>query len=355
MTEAIRKAFAIPDVFSPKNGGFGSIQSSAGNCSLLCAHVAKSKCLLRHKDDPKAKEKLVCYFSEVSHGHAVRASMMSGYAYYRESKAAWDESAQNFVFDLVTLKKTIEEDINNGLIPCFIISVVGSTATGGMDDIPALAELSKKHDISLFVDGAWGGNYTVHEDYRYFLKGVEEADFYQFNPSKLLGVGMNTSLVWMRSKEDAAQSFQVPNHDTTPTTSFKLGDTVKSSIIKMHLFLQTYGIDKLKQTVKVSVENAIFFEELIKTDDRFEIYPKTSLSLVKFRLKKDNENVSRQEHEALNKRLVERISEWDGILIGGGMAGGEYFLRLSIWAGCTKNNMIESFKKIVEAANHILA
>jgi len=37
------------------------------------------------------------------------------------------------------------------------------------------------------------------------------------------------------------------------------------------------------------------------------------------------------------------------------MAGGEYFLRLSIWAGCTKNNMIESFKKIVEAANHILA
>jgi len=45
--------------------------------------------------------------------------------------------------------------------------------------------------------------------------------------------------------------------------------------------------------VKVSVENAIFFEELIKTDDRFEIYPKTSLSLVKFRLKKDNENVSR--------------------------------------------------------------
>ena len=237
ITEAIRKAFSIPDTFSPKNGGFGSIQSSAGNCSNLCAHVAKSKSLLMHKEDPEAKNKLVCYFSEVSHGHAVRASMMNGYPYYRESKAVWDEESQNFVYDIATLKKTIEEDISKGLIPCFIIAVVGSTSCGGMDDIPALAKLAKKHNISLFVDGAWGGNFTVHEDYRYFLKGVEEADFYQFNPSKLLGVGMNTSLVWMNSRQDAANSFQVPDSEFTPITCFKLGDTVKSSILKFHIFL----------------------------------------------------------------------------------------------------------------------
>ena len=248
ITEAIRKAFAIPDVFSPAKGGFGSIQPSAGNCSMLCAHVAKSKSLYMHKDDPKAKDKLVCYFSEVSHGHAVRASIMNGYPYYRESKAAWDEKAQNFVYDIPTLTKSIEKDVSAGLIPCFIIAVVGSTSCGGMDDITTLAQIAKKHHISLFVDGAWGGNFTVHQDYRDFLKGVEEADFYQFNPSKLLGAGMNTSLVWMNNREDAARAFQVPNCDSTPITSFKLGDTVKSSILKFHVFLQTYGIDRLRKT-----------------------------------------------------------------------------------------------------------
>ena len=84
---------------------------------------------------------------------------------------------------------------------------------------------------------------------------------------------MNTSLVWMKSKEDAARAFLVPNDEMTPISSFKLGDTVKSSILKFHIFLQTYGIDGLKKNAQVSVENAVFFEDLLKTDERFELFP----------------------------------------------------------------------------------
>lgn len=46
-----------------------------------------------------------------------------------------------------TLEAAIEEDLSTGLIPSFVTATIGTTSTGTVDAVPALAAVCIKHGI----------------------------------------------------------------------------------------------------------------------------------------------------------------------------------------------------------------
>ena len=152
--------------------------------------------------------KLVAYYSSVSHGHIIKGVLMHGISHYREVKAVWDSKQENFHFDTEKLEEVVKSDIEQGLIPFFVMGVTGATASGGHDNLVELGRISQKYDLFSMIDAAWGGNFTHLETEKHIIDGCELADAYCFNPSKFIGTGMDSCLLYMKNKEDYFRAFK---------------------------------------------------------------------------------------------------------------------------------------------------
>lgn len=60
-----------------------------------------------------------------------------------------------------TLKKAIEEDLEKGLIPCYVIATLGTTGTCAFDNLDELGPICKKYNMWLHVDAAYAGRYDA--------------------------------------------------------------------------------------------------------------------------------------------------------------------------------------------------
>lgn len=56
-----------------------------------------------------------------------------------------------------TLLKSVEEDIEAGLIPCYVVATHGTTGTCAFDKLDELGPVCKKYDMWLHVDAAYAG------------------------------------------------------------------------------------------------------------------------------------------------------------------------------------------------------
>lgn len=87
------------------------------------------------------------YFSEVSHYSWKRICQILAIKNYREIPAD-----KNFRMDTNVLESELKK--NKAM---FVMANLGSTGTGGVDDIEVLLELKKKYNFHLHVDAAYGG------------------------------------------------------------------------------------------------------------------------------------------------------------------------------------------------------
>lgn len=61
-------------------------------------------------------------------------------------------------------------------LPVMVIACAGATDLGWVDDLPALAEVTRKHRVWLHADAAYGGGALFSDDLRGLLYGIAEAD-----------------------------------------------------------------------------------------------------------------------------------------------------------------------------------
>lgn len=56
-----------------------------------------------------------------------------------------------------TLKKAIQEDLEKGLIPCYVVATLGTTGTCAFDNIDEIGPICKEYNTWLHVDAAYAG------------------------------------------------------------------------------------------------------------------------------------------------------------------------------------------------------
>lgn len=61
-------------------------------------------------------------------------------------------------------------------LPVMVIACAGATELGWVDDLPALAEVARKHGVWLHADAAYGGGALFSDSLRGLLDGIAEAD-----------------------------------------------------------------------------------------------------------------------------------------------------------------------------------
>ena len=83
-----------------------------------------------------------------------------------------------------------------------IVGIAGTTETGNIDNLEALAEISREAGAHFHVDACWGGSALLVDEFRPLFKGIEKADSVTVDAHKLLYCPMSMGVVLFRNEKD---------------------------------------------------------------------------------------------------------------------------------------------------------
>jgi glutamate decarboxylase len=111
----------------------------------------------------------------------------------------------NYHMDTKKLKrriKSLQEDAHDRAKVIAVIGIAGTTETGNIDDLDAIAEISAEAGTHFHVDAAWGGPALLVDEYRPLFKGIEKADSVAIDTHKLLFCPISMGMILFRSEKD---------------------------------------------------------------------------------------------------------------------------------------------------------
>ncbi|KAJ1524454.1 hypothetical protein ONE63_010951 [Megalurothrips usitatus] len=288
------KLLGLPEEFlhcSAGRGG-GVIQGSASEATLVAMLAARDRTVRRVRaDNPRltdgeVRAKLVAYTSDQSNSSVWKSGLL-GAMPMRQLPTDADGALRGDVLDAA-----IRSDRHKGLIPCFVVSTLGTTGTCAFDNLEELGPVCNREGLWLHVDAAYAGAAYVCPELRQTMAGVQYADSFDMNPHKWMLVNFDCSAMWVKNANDLENAFNVDavylKHDSQGVMpdlrhwQLPLGRRFRA--LKLWLVLRTYGARGLQAHIRKQVKLAQDFEELVHRDPRFEVAVSARCGIVCFRM-----------------------------------------------------------------------
>ena len=105
------------------------------------------------------------------------------------------------------LAEAVADDRGAGLTPLCVAAVAGSTNTGSVDLVPALAELARREGLWLHVDAAYGGAARLSPRDAPRVPGLELADSVTIDPHKWFFQAYDIGALLVRRHDDLLRTF----------------------------------------------------------------------------------------------------------------------------------------------------
>lgn len=168
-----------------------------------------------------------------------------------------------------------------------VIGVAGTTETGSVDPLAAIAQVCHKHGCHFHVDAAWGGATLMSNKYRHLLDGVELADSVTIDAHKQLYIPMGAGMVLfkdpnaMKSIEHHAQ--YILRKGSKDLGSHTLEGSRSGMAMLVYASMHIISRPGYELLINQSIEKAKYFAELIKQQDDFELISEPELCLLTYR------------------------------------------------------------------------
>lgn len=228
----------------------------------------------------------VFFVSEVAHTSFKKAAMVMGLG----TKAAIPvDTNSNSQIDIDDLTAKLAKAKSQGQHPFAIIATAGTTVTGSIDPIVAMANIAKDQQLWFHVDAAYGGAVMLSERHQHQLTGVELADSVTFNPQKWLYIAKTCAMVMFRQFDLLQQHFRVlapymHDHDTWPNLGeLTIQGTRHPDILKLWLSLQHIGRDGYSAIIDHNYELTAIFAAAVKARSFLTLASEPQMNLVCFR------------------------------------------------------------------------
>ncbi|HLM75114.1 MAG TPA: pyridoxal-dependent decarboxylase, partial [Polyangiaceae bacterium] len=156
--------------------GSGGLLTTGGSIANLIAVVTA-----RRERLPPDFLKGVIYVSEEAHHSVRKAALIAGFL--PERVRALEVDAR-FRLKPEAVERAAREDRARGLSPFLLVASAGTTGTGAVDDLEALAGVAERERLWLHVDAAYGGFFALTERGLRALRGIERADSVTLDPHK---------------------------------------------------------------------------------------------------------------------------------------------------------------------------
>lgn len=253
------------------------------------------------------------------------------------------------------LRRQVKADMDAGLTPVAVIGTCGTTNTGSIDPLDAIADVCQAYDIWFHVDGAYGGS-VILSDRRDSAVGIERADSLAWDGHKWLYQIYGIAFCLVRDKRHLMRTYSVGGEYLQDVEGkgmdpdwWDLGPelTRPARAPRLWLTLKTVGNKELSRMINASIQLAEWFEDQVRQSDRLEVVSPASLAIITFRVKADSD----QESERKNLALAEKLRKHNIAGIFTTELDGRNVLRI-----CTisPEETLEDFQDMYQAINRVM-
>jgi aromatic-L-amino-acid/L-tryptophan decarboxylase len=256
------------------------------------------------------------------------------------------------------LEQAIESDRRAGHRPFCVVATAGTTNSGAVDDIAAIADVCERHKLWLHVDGAYGAAAVISDRHRGLVRGIERADSVTVDPHKWLAQPFAAGVVLTRRPDALRQAFAVhtpymprvmrPGAASPPLDNFKISTqwSRRMNSLKLWLTLQVHGRRAYEEHFERQLHLARTFAGWVRGSKDFELLTEPALTIVNFRAKGKSE----QEIAKRNATIVQAVTADGSRWISETLVDGRSVVRVMVISYLTEQRHMDALAQALTAA-----
>jgi glutamate/tyrosine decarboxylase-like PLP-dependent enzyme len=332
VTEWIREMMGFPEGASGTlvNGG-----SMANIIGLMAARNAKAGVDLRKDGVASMPEPLRFYASDQVHNCHAKAMNLFGLGKGALCKVPSNDA---FQMDVAQLRAMIQADRGIGVRPACVIATAGTTNTGSIDDLSAIAELCQAEDIWMHVDGCVGAPIAIAPQNRNLVAGLERADSLALDLHKGFHAPFDVGCALLRDRRqhritfaEDAEYLQKMSRGIAAAemlSDYNLDTSRGFRALKVWLMLKEHGVGKFGRLIDQGIAQAQYLTELIRRSPALELIAPTTTAITCFRFNPGG--MEEAELRALNIEIMLQMQESGIAAVSDTTVKGRHSLRVAI-------------------------
>jgi aromatic-L-amino-acid/L-tryptophan decarboxylase len=354
VTGWIRQMMGFPDGAS---GALVSGGSMANIIGLTAARNAMAGIDLRQDGVAQMERSLAFYASDQVHSCHHKAMNLLGLGARALRHVPTDDA---FRIDIRALEHAVAADRAAGLRPACVIATAGSTNTGSVDDLPAIADLCRREGIWMHVDGCIGALIAIAPGNAHLVAGMERADSLALDLHKWLHAPFDVGCVLIRDRavhrETFAENAEYLQRATRGLAAgeflhdYTLETTRGFRALKIWMMLKHHGVATFGRLIDRNIDQARYLTDLIAADPALALMAPTATSVVCFRF--DPGGLGEDDLRALNTELLLRLQESGLAVPSETTLRGRYCLRAAFCNHRTRRSDVEALATEVTRLGH---
>jgi aromatic-L-amino-acid/L-tryptophan decarboxylase len=313
--------------FAPDAAGILVGGGSAANLTALLL-------ALRERGEPDAdRRRAAVYASDETHFSVAKAAGVLG---VRHRSIATDADRR---LDVRALREAIDADRRDGLEPFCVVGSAGTTATGAVDPLDAIAAVAAEHGLWFHVDGAYGALAAADPATRPLFAGIDRADSLALDPHKWLYVPVDCGALLVRDPAAQARAFGAAAGEYVrvladePAETYAFWDhgielSRRFRGLKVWMTLRYYGARRIAAAIAEDIAMAEHMAELVRAADDLELIAGPGLSVCCFR--HVPAGLPEEGLDAHNERLLAALQRDGRVYLSNALLDGRFALRACI-------------------------
>ena len=297
LLDGLADALGLDPGFTFAGGGGGTIADSASSAALVALLAAlhrssdpEGSSTSRWRDEGVDGHERV-YVTAETHSSLAKAARVAGLG-GRALRVV--DPGPGGVMAPDALAALLRADVAAGLRPVLVCPTVGTTGTGAVDPVRAIAGVAREHGAWVHVDAAWAGVAALCPEHRGLLDGVELVDSFCTDAHKWLLTAFDASLLWVRDAAALPAALSITPEYLRDTASesgavvdyrdwqVSLGRRFRA--LKLWTVLHTHGLEGLRAHIRGHVALAAELAERVAAEPGFALAAPPSLALVCLRV-----------------------------------------------------------------------
>ena len=241
-----------------------------------------------------APQRLAVYCSTEAHSSLTKAVELLGLGTGSLRRVPTDDAMR---IDLGALAGMVAHDRDDGLLPVCVVGVAGTTNTGSIDDLPALADFCEREGLWFHVDGAFGAWAAIAPESRHLVAGMDRADSLAFDLHKWMNLTYPVGCVLVRDAEAQLRTFSMTASylahgegergltgvDVPWLSDYGFELSRGFNALKVWMTLKEHGAEKFRRVIQQNIDQARYLAGLVAAAPELEQALPVALNIVCFR------------------------------------------------------------------------